>query len=84
MSNDTITSQIRKEKNRESELLGEFVVTFVTDGTDGELKLTFDDSVSDDVEKSKGWMDMKRLTGGEPMNVWDDPIEVLFKEPVTV
>lgn len=83
VSDDTITSQIRVDKDRESTLIAEWVVTFATDGTDGELILTLDDAVTGLIEKSKGYMDLKRVSGGEPVNVFDDPLEVLFKDTVT-
>lgn len=83
VSNDVITSQIRVDKSRISQLIATWQVSFVTDGTDGELMLTLDDSVSGPIVKSTGWMDLKRVTGGEPVNVFDEPLEVLFREPVT-
>lgn len=84
VSNDNITSQIREEKSRTSTLIATWAVSFATDGVDGELILTLDDAVSALVTKSTGWMDLKRVTGGEPVNVFDDPIEVLFKDTITV
>lgn len=83
VSTDTLESEIRVDKDRESELIATWSITFLTDGIDGELIFTLDDSVTDDVDKSQGFMDLKRITGGEPVNVWDEPIEVLFREPVT-
>ena len=84
VSNDVITSEIRVDQNRESTLIAEWDVSFATDGIDGELILTLDDSVTGEVEQTTGYMDMKRIVGGEPVNVFDDPLEVLFKETVTV
>jgi hypothetical protein len=83
VSNDTFESHIRTEKRRESELIAEWVITFETDGTDGELVLTLDNSVTDLLDESRGYMDVKRITGGEPINVFDEPLEVLIKDPVT-
>lgn len=83
VSNDTITSQIRVGKDFESDLIAEWVVTFLTDGTDGELLLTLDDSVTAAITHDTGYMDMKRVTGGEPVPVFDKPLEVLFKNSVT-
>lgn len=83
VSNDTITSEIRVDKSPDSELIATWNVTHATDGTDGELVLTLDDSVTKLIKKSTGYMDMKRVTGGEPVDVFDDPLEVLFKNPVT-
>jgi hypothetical protein len=84
VSQDTITSEIRMDKDPESTLIAEWVVTNVTDGVDGEILLTLDNSVSEQISQSKGYMDIKRVTGGEPVAVFDEPLEVLFKNVVTV
>lgn len=84
VSNDTITSQIRVGKNFESDLIAEWTVAFLTDGTDGELILTLDDSITATITNDLGYMDLKRITGGEPVPVFDKPLEVLFKNSVTV
>lgn len=83
VSNDTIVSEIRVEKNRESELIATWSISFLNDGTDGELILTLDDSETEDVVRTIGYMDIKRISNGEPLNVLDDVIEVLIKEPIT-
>lgn len=83
VSNDVLTSDIRVDKNREADLIASWDVEFADDGVDGELILTIDDSVSGEIEESQGYMDLKRVTGGEPMDVWDEPLQVLFKETVT-
>jgi len=82
VSNDTFASEIRKEDNRESDLIATFEVSFETDGIDGELILTIDDADSE-LEASRGYMDVKRITGGEPIQLFDEPLEVLIKDPVT-
>lgn len=82
-SQDEFVSEIRAEKNRESEHLATWVVSWLTDGTDGELILTLDDSVTSEITKDSGWMDIKRVSGGEPIAVFDEPFEVIFEEPVT-
>lgn len=84
VSGDVITSEIRVDKDPESTLIATWEVSFESDGVDGELILTLDDSVTSEIEKSTGYMDLKRVTGGEPINVFDDPLEVLFKKTVTV
>lgn len=83
VSGDTITSEIRVDEDFESDLIASWNVSFATDGTDGELILTLDDSVTSEIDKSKGYMDLKRLTGGEPVAVFNDPLEVLFKNVIT-
>lgn len=83
VSGDTISSEIRVDKDVESDLIATWVVSFLTDGTDGEIILTLDDSVTREITKSSGYMDLKRITNGEPVNVFDDPIEVQIKNTVT-
>lgn len=83
VQNDTFTSEIRKEKNSSSTLLATWTVSFVTNGTDGMLKLTLDNNQLTNITRSNGFMDIKRTTSGEPVPVFDDPIEVIFREVVT-
>ncbi len=84
VSQDTITSDIRVGKDSSSELIASWVVSFETDGVDGELILTLDNAATELITKSVGYMDLKRVTGGEPVTVFDEPLEVLFKDIITV
>lgn len=83
VSGDVFESEIREEKNRTSDLIVAWDVSYLTDGSDGELILTLDDAVTSTIEKSKGYMDIKRVSGGEPLPVFNGVIEVLFRETVT-
>lgn len=83
ISQDDFVSEIRAEKNRTSDLLGTWSITKLTDGTDGELVLVLDDAISAAITKDSGWMDIKRVSNGEPIDVFDEPLEVIFEEPVT-
>lgn len=83
VSGDEFESEIRAGKNRTSTLIATWTVSFLTDGVDGELLLTLDDSVTTDIEKTIGYMDIKRITSGEPVPVFDELLEVLFQETVT-
>lgn len=83
VQNDTFASQIRAEKNDTSTLLATWTVSFVTNGSDGLLKLTIDNSQLGSITRSNGFMDIKRTTSGEPVAVFDDPVEVIFREVVT-
>lgn len=82
VSQDTITSQIRAERDVTSDLLATWTVSFITDGTDGELLLTLDDAITWPA-KSNGFMDLKRVSGGEPISVFQEPIPVAFVGVVT-
>lgn len=82
VSSDTFTSQVRSEPDINSDLLATWTVAFETDGTDGRLKLTMDDLESGQVTVDSGYMDVKRVTGGEPVPVFR-PLEVRFQGVVT-
>lgn len=84
VSADTITSEIRASKDDDSTLIATWDVAFETDGTDGMLILTLDDTITDAIEAKKGFMDLRRFSGGEPLNVFNAPLTVLFKETITV
>jgi hypothetical protein len=83
VSADTITSQIRSEPNQESPLIATWVVSFKTNGADGELILRLDDNDTRQIKANSGYMDIKRVTGSEPVPVFDQPLEVSFRGTVT-
>jgi hypothetical protein len=83
VSGDVITSEIRSEPTVESPLLATWVVSFKTDGTDGELILKLDDFITKEIAATSGYMDLKRVVGGEPVAVFDQPLEVSFRGSVT-
>lgn len=80
---NTITSEIRSEPDQESSLIATWTVAFVTDGSDGKLRLTLDDLVTSQIKANSGYMDLKRMVGGEPLPVFDQPLEVAFRGTVT-
>ncbi len=84
VSQDTITSQIRIDKTQTSTLIATWAVSFETDGTDGELILTLDDSVTTAITTSVGYMDLKRVSGGQPLPILNEPLEVIFNDSITV
>lgn len=83
VSGDEITSEIRSEPEQSSPLLAEWEVAFTTDGTDGELTLTMDDIISSQVVVQSGYMDLKWVRDGEPLPLFDKPLEVNFRGTVT-
>lgn len=83
VSDDTITSEIRTEPNVNSTLIATWDVGFLTDGTDGKLVLSLDDEVTAAITVNSGYMDLKRMLGGEPISVFDQPLEVSFRGVVT-
>ena len=83
VSGDTLTSEIRSEPDVNSALLATWAVTFATDGTDGELIMVLDDLQTSQIEVNTGYMDIKRVANGEPLPVFDKPLEVSFRGTVT-
>jgi hypothetical protein len=83
VSADTLTSQIRTQPDVNSPLIVEWEVEFETDGEDGKLILTLDDTVTADIPQSSGYMDILRVSGSEPLPVFDRPLEVSFRGTVT-
>lgn len=83
VSKDIITSEIRDGKTQPSKLIATWVVSFATNGIDGELILTLDNTTTSAITKSTGYMDLKRVTGGEPVSVFDEPLEVIFTDSIT-
>jgi len=79
---DTFTSEIRTGESTESTLIATWVVSFLTDGTDGELILTLDDVVTAEIPNTNGFMDIKRMSGGEPYSA-TPVMPVVFKGTVT-
>ena len=83
VSADTITSEIRSEPDVNSPLIATWVVSFKTDGKDGELILKLDDLYTSQIKANSGYMDLKRISGSEPLAVFDQPLEVAFRGAVT-
>jgi hypothetical protein len=83
VSADTFTSEIRSEADIAAPLIMTWDVDFLTDGNDGMLVLTVDNLVTEQIKATSGFMDLKRMTGTEPVAVFDRPIEVEFRGSVT-
>lgn len=83
VSSETFTSEIRAHPDLSGLLLATWTVTYTTDGTDGWLTLTLDDAVTINITADEGYMDIKRVSSGEPLPVFDNPIPVEFRGSVT-
>jgi len=82
VSADSFFSEIRAERNTTSTLIATATVDFLTDGTDGEIVVKFDNSSLSAVTVKSGYMDVKRVSNGEPLQAIE-PVKVVFKDPVT-
>lgn len=83
VSTDILTSEIRVNKNQSSELIATWTISFATNGIDGEIVLTLDNSITSTITKNVGYMDIKRVSSGEPLSIFDEPLEVAFVNSVT-
>lgn len=83
LTNETISSEIRSQKSPSSTLIATWQVAFETDGADGVVILTLDDSVSKEIQHKTGYMDLKRVSAGEPLSVFKEPLLVVFDWGVT-
>ena len=83
VAGDTITSQIRTEPGAVGAPLATWTVTFVTDGSDGEIVLTLLSSQVSAITQNYGYMDLKRVSGGQPLSVVLEPLRVHFQGVVT-
>lgn len=84
VSADTFTSQVRSQPDHESTLLMTWTIAWETDGTDGRMVLTVDNVITEQIIVNSGYMDLKRMTAaGEPIPVWDRPLEVEFRGVAT-
>lgn len=83
VSADTITSQIREKPDTDSDLIAAWDVAELTDGTDGELILTITKAVASAITQRTGYMDLKRVSAGKELPVFDRPLEVIFRGTVT-
>lgn len=83
ISADTFMSQIRAKTASDSTLLATWDVQKVDGGIDGVLQLTLDDAISATIVANSGYMDLKRISGGEPLSVFESPVEVIVKGVIT-
>lgn len=83
VSASTFTSEIRSDPDFTSPLIATWEVSFLTDGKDGKLILRLDDSITKEIRPTSGFMDLKRISGAEPIPVFDRPLEVSFRGTVT-
>lgn len=81
ITGDTITAEIKTGPDQDSALIATFTVV-VDDAATGQLTISLDNSVTD-ISVDSGYMDFKRMSGGEPLSVIDKPIEVRFQGTVT-
>ncbi len=83
VSADTLTSEIRTEPRTDSPLIATFTVTKVSGGTTGEIVLGLDDLITAQITVAGGFMDLKRVSAGEALAVFSEPLEVVFRGTVT-
>lgn len=79
VSKETITSEIRSDRDPFSPLIAMWDVSYKTDGKDGEVVLTLDESITTSISDTVGYMGIKRIKGGKPRPAFAEPLEVQFQ-----
>lgn len=79
------TSEIRATPEQSGTLIATWSVAYPPggDGTNGEVELKLDNTITGQIVAPSGYMDIKRVIGGEPIAVFDQPLEVEFRGTVT-
>lgn len=80
---DVYTSEIRVGQSVNTPLIATWNVSVKPGGLNRTLIFSMDNSVTAPIVQSHGWMDLKRVSGGEPLPVLDYAIPVLFKDAIT-
>lgn len=83
ISEESFSSEIRSAPSPTSPLIATWEVTFENDGNDGKLRLCLDDTVTGLITESQGYMDIKRVSNGEPLPLFNGFILVTFEKVVT-
>lgn len=83
LGDDIFTSEIRTGPTHEYPLIEEWDVS-KKEGSNNTLILSLDDSKTSGITHVAGWMDVKRVSFGEPLPVLRDPIQVVFIEQITI
>lgn len=81
ITGDTLTSQIREFESPDSELLVDWDLV-VDDAANGLITLTAD-LVSNPVTKTRGFMDIKRVSGSAALPMFNGTLVVEFRGTVT-
>ena len=84
VSEDVLKSQIRVGADSDTPLIAEWVIEFKSDGKDGSILIVLDDSAASVIGHTFGYTDIKRITDGEPVPVFDNPLPVFFCDEVSV
>jgi hypothetical protein len=71
--------QIRATEDHTSELIAQWTLAFENTGSDGLLRLTLDDSITSLITHKRGFMDLLRIEGGQPISEFDEALPVEFR-----
>lgn len=81
VTGDTIISEIREQADQGSDLIATWTVVTV-DASLGTFTLQLDDS-DGLITQARGFMDVLRMSGGQPLSLLDEPLAVEFRGTVT-
>lgn len=83
IGDDIYTSEIRRGQSVNTPLIATWNVSVKPGGMNKTLIFSMDDSVTSLITVNYGWMDLKRVSNGEPLPVLNYSIPVLFKDVIT-
>lgn len=79
-SGQTFLSQIREGMSPDSQLIANWNIEVVGDGSTGQLRLSLDNSITKEITQTIGYMDILREEGGEPYSILETPLQVSFMD----
>lgn len=81
VSGDTFTAVVRERPDEDADVIFTFIID-MTDAATGYIELQFDATLVD-IPQSKGWCDIKRVTGGSAVRLHDGHICFEFEGTTT-
>lgn len=78
VSESEFLCQMRQSESPESSLLATWAISFDTDGKDGELLATLDNSISSSIAMSTAWLFLDKVSESPPLPVFPEPLEVMI------
>ena len=81
VSGDTFTAVVRERPEEDAAEIFEFDID-MTDAATGYIELQFDATLFD-IPQSKGWFDIKRVTGGSAVRLHDGHVCLEFEGTTT-
>lgn len=76
--------EMRESEDPASAIITTWDMSFETDGKDGELLASLDDSITSVLVLGAAWLHLYRVSGSTHLPVFGEPVEVIILDPVLV